>query len=149
MMQLEKQIDCLVNEILLKAENQHELLFGACQSGVKLTNTQEHILMLLSQERLTNSALAKRLNISQAAVTKAIKCLVKEGMLAPVKNRDDARVTYFELTELARPVADEHTHHHDATLSVYRKMVNEFSDEEQAVIGKFLAAFSDELEGCK
>lgn len=148
-MQLEKQIDCLVNEILLKAENQHELLFGACQSDVKLTNTQEHILMLLSQERLTNSALAKRLNISQAAVTKAIKCLVKEGMLAPVKNRDDARVTYFELTELARPVADEHTHHHDATLSVYRKMVNEFSDEEQAVIGKFLAAFSDELEGCK
>lgn len=105
--------------------------------------------MLLSQERLTNSALAKRLNISQAAVTKAIKCLVKEGMLAPVKNRDDARVTYFELTELARPVADEHTHHHDATLSVYRKMVNEFSDEEQAVIGKFLVAFSDELEGCK
>ena len=33
-MQLEKQIDCLVNEILLKAENQHELLFGTCQSGV-------------------------------------------------------------------------------------------------------------------
>lgn len=86
-MQLEKQIDCLVNEILLKTENQHELLFGTCQSGVELTNTQEHILMLLSQERLTNSALAKRLNISQAAVTKAIKCLVKEGMLAPVKIR--------------------------------------------------------------
>ena len=113
-MQLEKQIDCLVNEILLKTENQHELLFGTCQSGVELTNTQEHILMLLSQERLTNSALAKRLNISQAAVTKAIKCLVKEGMLAPVKNKDDARVTYFELTELAKPVADEHTHHHHA-----------------------------------
>lgn len=120
-MQLEKQIDCLVNEILLKTENQHELLFGTCQSGVELTNTQEHILMLLSQERLTNSALAKRLNISQAAVTKAIKCLVKEGMLAPVKNKDDARVTYFELTELAKPVADEHTHHHHATLSVYKK----------------------------
>ena len=28
--------------------------------------------MLLSQERLTNSALAKRLNISQAAVTKGL-----------------------------------------------------------------------------
>ena len=127
-MQLEKQIDCLVNEILLKTENQHELLFGTCQSGVELTNTQEHILMLLSQERLTNSALAKRLNISQAAVTKAIKCLVKEGMLAPVKNKDDARVTYFELTELAKPVADEHTHHHHATLSVYKKMIDNFDD---------------------
>lgn len=75
--------------------------------------------------------------------------LGKRGHACACKNRDDARVTYFELTELARPVADEHTHHHDATLSVYRKMVNEFSDEEQAVIGKFLVAFSDELEGCK
>ena len=148
-MQLEKQIDCLVNEILLKTENQHELLFGTCQSGVELTNTQEHILMLLSQERLTNSALAKRLNISQAAVTKAIKCLVKEGMLAPVKNKDDARVTYFELTELAKPVADEHTHHHHATLSVYKKIIDNFSDEEQSVISRFLTTFSDELEGCK
>ncbi|VEE23535.1 transcriptional repressor AdcR for Zn(2+)-responsive expression [Streptococcus equinus] len=97
--------------------------------------------MLLSQERLTNSALAKRLNISQAAVTKAIKCLVKEDMLAPVKNRDDARVTYFELTELARPVADEHTHHHDATLSVYRKMVNEFSDKSKLLLENFWLLF--------
>lgn len=56
---LEKKLDSLVNRILLKAENQHELLFGACQSDVKLTNTQEHILMLLSQEKLTNTDLAK------------------------------------------------------------------------------------------
>lgn len=56
---LEKKLDNLVNRILLKAENQHELLFGACQSDVKLTNTQEHILMLLSQEKLTNTDLAK------------------------------------------------------------------------------------------
>lgn len=75
---LEKKLDSLVNRILLKAENQHELLFGACQSDVKLTNTQEHILMLLSQEKLTNTDLAKRLNISQAAVTKAIKGLIKQ-----------------------------------------------------------------------
>ena len=95
-MQLEKQVDKLVNQILLKSENQHELLFGDCQSGVAITNTQEHILMLLSHERLTNSDLAKRLNISQAAVTKAIKYLVSQGMLASVKNKEDARVTYFD-----------------------------------------------------
>ena len=72
-MPIANQVDHLVNQILLKAENQHELLFGSCQSNVSLTNTQEHILMLLSQERLTNSELAKRLNISQAAITKATK----------------------------------------------------------------------------
>ncbi|MBE6165578.1 MAG: MarR family transcriptional regulator [Streptococcus gallolyticus] len=146
-MQLEKQVDQLVNQILLKAENQHELLFGDCQSGVAITNTQEHILMLLSQERLTNSDLAKRLNISQAAVTKAIKYLLSQGMLASVKNKEDARVTYFELTDIAKPVAKEHTHHHDATLAVYKKLFNQFSEDEQDAIARFLKVFSDELEG--
>lgn len=146
-MQLEKQVDKLVNQILLKAENQHELLFGDCQSGVAITNTQEHILMLLSQERLTNSDLAKRLNISQAAVTKAIKYLVSQGMLASVKNKEDARVTYFELTDIAKPVAKEHTHHHYATLAVYKNLFNQFSEDEQDVIARFLKVFSDELEG--
>ena len=146
-MQLEKQVDKLVNQILLKAENQHELLFGDCQSGVAITNTQEHILMLLSQERLTNSDLAKRLNISQAAVTKAIKYLVSQGMLASVKNKEEARVTYFELTDIAKPVAKEHTHHHDATLAVYKNLFNQFSEDEQDVIARFLKVFSDELEG--
>lgn len=146
-MQLENQVDKLVNQILLKAENQHELLFGDCQSGVAITNTQEHILMLLSQERLTNSDLAKRLNISQAAVTKAIKYLVSQGMLASVKNKEDARVTYFELTDIAKPVAKEHTHHHDATLAVYKNLCHQFSEDEQDVIARFLKVFSDELEG--
>ena len=146
-MQLEKQVDKLVNQILLKSENQHELLFGDCQSGVAITNTQEHILMLLSHERLTNSDLAKRLNISQAAVTKAIKYLVSQGMLASVKNKEDARVAYFELTDIAKPVAKEHTHHHDATLAVYKNLFNQFSEDEQDVIARFLKVFSDELEG--
>ena len=146
-MQLEKQVDKLVNQILLKSENQHELLFGDCQSGVAITNTQEHILMLLSHERLTNSDLAERSNISQAAVTKAIKYLVSQGMLASVKNKEDARVTYFELTDIAKPVAKEHTHHHDATLAVYKNLFNQFSEDEQDVIARFLKVFSDELEG--
>lgn len=123
------------------------MLFGDCQSGVAITNTQEHILMLLSHERLTNSDLAKRLNISQAAVTKAIKYLVSQGMLASVKNKEDARVTYFELTDIAKPVAKEHTHHHDATLAVYKNLFNQFSEDEQDVIARFLKVFSDELEG--
>ena len=146
-MQRAKQVDKLGTQILFKSENQHELLFGDCQRGVAITNTQEHILMLLSHERLTNSDLAKRLNISQAAVTKAIKYLVSQGMLASVKNKEDARVTYFELTDIAKPVAKEHTHHHDATLAVYKNLFNQFSEDEQDVIARFLKVFSDELEG--
>ncbi|HFX5524238.1 TPA: zinc-dependent MarR family transcriptional regulator [Streptococcus pyogenes] len=144
---LEKKLDNLVNTILLKAENQHELLFGACQSDVKLTNTQEHILMLLSQQRLTNTDLAKALNISQAAVTKAIKSLVKQDMLAGTKDTVDARVTYFELTELVKPIASEHTHHHDETLNVYNRLLQKFSAKELEIVDKFVTVFAEELEG--
>ncbi|VHD38782.1 zinc-dependent MarR family transcriptional regulator [Streptococcus pyogenes] len=144
---LEKKLDNLVNTILLKAENQHELLFGACQSDVKLTNTQEHILMLLSQQRLTNTDLAKALNISQAAVTKAIKSLVKQDMLAGTKDTVDARVTYFELTELAKPIASEHPHHHDETLNVYNRLLQKFSAKELEIVDKFVTVFAEELEG--
>lgn len=145
-MSLGQEIDRLINQILLKAENQHELLIGSCQSEIKLTNTQEHILMLLSQENLTNSDLAKRLNVSQAAVTKAVKSLVKQKMLESIKDKTDARVTYFRLTELAKPIAQEHEHHHALTLSVYDHLLDTFSKEERAVISRFLTALSKELK---
>ena len=74
MRQLAQEIDNFLNEVILRSENQHEILIGHCTSDVALTNTQEHILMLLSEESLTNSELARRLNVSQAAVTKA--CLL-------------------------------------------------------------------------
>ena len=57
MRQLAKDIDAFLNEVILKSENQHEILIGHCTSEVALTNTQEHILMLLSEESLTNSEL--------------------------------------------------------------------------------------------
>ncbi len=80
MLELEEQVNQLINQILLKAENQHEFLIGQCRSQVKLTNTQEHILMLLSEGHVkTNSELAKTLNVSQAAVTKAVKNLGQRG----------------------------------------------------------------------
>ena len=138
MLELEEQVNQLINQILLKAENQHELLIGQCRSQVKLTNTQEHILMLLSEGRKTNSELAKTLNVSQAAVTKAVKTLVKEGMLEAKKDKDDGRVTYFVLTQEAQPIAQEQEEHHQETLGVYRSVLDQFDNQERQVIGRFL-----------
>ena len=102
MTHLAEKIDQFFNEVILKAENQHEILIGSCTSDVPLTNTQEHILMLLSEESLTNSDLAKKLNVSQAAVTKAVKSLVRQEMLQAFKDKRDARVTFYRLTDLAQ-----------------------------------------------
>lgn len=144
---LAKELDIMINRILMKAENQHELLIGSCESHIKLTNTQEHILMLLSEERLTNTDLAKRLNVSQAAVTKAVKSLVEKGMLETVKAEDDGRVVQLILTGEGLPIAQEHARHHEKTLSVYDDVLNEFSDEDQEVISTFIGRLSEKLEG--
>ena len=69
MLELEEQVNQLINQILLKAENQHELLIGQCRSQVKLTNTQEQYFscFCLRDERPILSW-HKTLNVSQAAV---------------------------------------------------------------------------------
>lgn len=145
-MSLAHDIDQLVNQILVKAENQHELLIGACQSDIKLTNTQEHILMLLSEDMLTNSDLARELKVSQAAVTKAVKSLVSQGLLQAVKDKIDGRLTYFKLTEAGLPIAHEHSHHHGHTLSVYESVLEEFDRQDQETIRRFVARLSQQLD---
>ena len=144
MTHLAQKIDQFLNEVILKAENQHEILIGSCTSDVPLTNTQD-ILMLLSEESLTNSDLAKKLNVSQAAVTKAVKSLARQEMLQAFKDKRDARVTFYRLTELAQPIAKEHQHHHAHTLETYQKLAEQFSASEQAVIAKFLEALVGEI----
>ncbi|MFM9293995.1 zinc-dependent transcriptional regulator AdcR [Streptococcus sp. ST14] len=146
MRQLAQEIDNFLNEVILRSENQHEILIGHCTSDVVLTNTQEHILMLLSEESLTNSELARRLNVSQAAVTKAIKSLVKEGMLETSRDPKDARVIFYQLTDLARPVAKEHHHHHEQTLLAYEQVASQFTPNEQEVIQRFLTALVGEIK---
>ena len=142
---LAEEINHFLNEVILTAENQHEILVGSCTSDVRLTNTQEHILMLLSLESLTNSDLAKRLNVSQAAVTKAVKALVEQKMLETFKDKKDARVTFYRLTDLARPIAEEHQHHHVHTLDTYQRLAEKFSPDEQEVIVKFLDGLIGEI----
>ena len=141
MSEVANKIDRFLNSILLLSENQHEILVGSCTSGVSLTNTQEHILMLVADEALTNSVLAKKLNVSQAAITKAVKPLLSQGMLETYRDENDARVLYYRLT----PIALEHQHHHQHTLHTYEDVLSKFTKNEQGVISRFLDLLEEEL----
>ena len=145
MSEVANKIDRFLNSILLLSENQHEILVGSCTSGVSLTNTQEHILMLVADEALTNSVLAKKLNVSQAAVTKAVKPLLSQGMLETYRDENDARVLYYRLTEIGKPIALEHQHHHQHTLHTYEDVLSKFTKNEQGVISRFLDLLEEEL----
>ena len=145
MSEVANKIDRFLNSILLPSENQHEILVGSCTSGVSLTNTQEHILMLVADEALTNSVLAKKLNVSQAAITKAVKPLLSQGMLETYRDENDARVLYYRLTEIGKPIALEHQHHHQHTLHTYEDVLSKFTKNEQGVISRFLDLLEEEL----
>ena len=145
MSEVANKIDRFLNSILLLSENQHEILVGSCTSGVSLTNTQEHILMLVADEALTNSVLAKKLNVSQAALTKAVKPLLSQGMLETYRDENDARVLYYRLTEIGKPIALEHQHHHQHTLHTYEDVLSKFTKNEQGVISRFLDLLEEEL----
>ena len=145
MSEVANKIDRFLNSILLLSENQHEILVGSCTSGVSLTNTQEHILMLVADEALTNSVLAKKLNVSQAAITKAVKPLLIQGMLETYRDENDARVLYYRLTEIGKPIAVEHQHHHQHTLHTYEDVLSKFTKNEQGVISRFLDLLEEEL----
>lgn len=144
-MSLGKEIDQALRTIVLSSENQLEILVGSCKSDVRLTNTQEHILMLIDQQALTNSELAKELNVSQAAVTKAIKSLIAQGLLVGVKDQRDARVVQYQLTDEAKPIAAEHHHHHEHTIGAYEDLLLAYSEEEQLVIGRFLKELVEKI----
>lgn len=145
MSEVANKIDRFLNSILLLSENQHEILVGSCTSGVSLTNTQEHILMLVADEALTNSVLAKKLNVSQAAITKAVKPLLSQRMLETYRDENDARVLYYRLTEVGKPIALEHQHHHQHTLHTYEDVLSKFTMNEQGVISRFLDLLEEEL----
>ncbi|OFQ84636.1 zinc-dependent MarR family transcriptional regulator [Streptococcus sp. HMSC061E03] len=145
MSEVANKIDRFLNSILLLSENQHEILVGSCTCGVSLTNTQEHILMLVADESLTNSVLAKKLNVSQAAITKAVKPLLSQGMLETYRDENDARVLYYRLTEIGKPIALEHQHHHQHTLHTYEDVLSKFTKNEQGVISRFLDLLEEEL----
>lgn len=145
MSEVANKIDRFLNSILLLSENQHEILVGSCTSGVSLTNTQEHILMLVADESITNSVLAKKLNVSQAAITKAVKPLLSQGMLETYRDENDARVLYYRLTEIGKPIALEHQHHHQHTLHTYEDVLSKFTKNEQGVISRFLDLLEEEL----
>ena len=145
MSEVANKIDRFLNSILLLSENQHEILVGSCTSGVSLTNTQEHILMLVADEALTNSVLAKKLNVSQAAITKAVKPLLSQGMLETYRDENDARVLYYRLTEIGKPIALEHQHHHQHTLHTYEDVLSKFTKNEQGVMSRCLDLLEEEL----
>lgn len=144
------QIDQFLNHLKLLSENQREVLIG--ENKTNITTTQGHLLMLLAQNGpQTNSELSRALHVSGAAVTKAMKSLYirDEPMVNVIPDPEDGRVSRWSLTTLGGSLATAHTQRHRETIDEYKKILTEFSDDEKAVISRFLTQLSACLTGEK
>ncbi|MBU0279091.1 MULTISPECIES: MarR family transcriptional regulator [unclassified Gemella] len=141
------KIENTLNEIIIHSGNQNELLVGECFCNHNYTNTQKHILMILKNENTNNKDLAKKLNISQAAVTKAIKLLLEENMLIAEKDNKDGRILRYKLSKEALDVATEHENHHQRTINSYKQILENYNTSEKEIISKFLADLIKNIRG--
>ncbi|MDR0198980.1 MAG: MarR family transcriptional regulator [Streptococcaceae bacterium] len=135
----------LVNQL----SAQHELLLGHCTSKAQLTATQEHILMLLASahpEGLTNSEIAATLDLTAAAVTKALKKLSTNTLVQSKRDTDDSRRVVFRLAQAGEPIAAEHSAHHKKTLSAFVSLVQEFDPSEQVIITRYLTRLMEVIQ---
>lgn len=144
-----KQIDDFLNHVRMLAENQREILI-CDRSDAPITTTQGHVLMILAQQGpQTNTALAQALQVSPAAITKAMKVLQNdaEPMIAQVPDEHDLRVSRWSLTSRGISLASAHAQEHRDTLAEYEAVLAAFDETQQAVIQDFLTAMTNRLDG--
>jgi len=144
-----KQIDDFLNHVRVLAENKREILL-CDRSEAEITTTQGHILMILAQQGpQTNTTLARMLQVSPAAITKAMKLLQndEEPMVAQVPDENDLRVSRWSLTSRGIGLASAHAQEHRETLAQYDAILEEFNDDQQVVIQDFISAMLTRLDG--
>ncbi|QPA31682.1 MarR family transcriptional regulator [Thermaerobacillus caldiproteolyticus] len=108
------------------------------------TITQLHIVSLINSNNnpVNNTFLANKLNISKAAVSKAISVLMKHNILSSHKNENNNREIYYTLTEEGKRLAAIHDQMHEIVKNRYIQLFKQFSDSELEIVIKFLNEWS-------
>jgi DNA-binding MarR family transcriptional regulator len=76
-------------------------------TGLQLTRTQLEILILFAEQPVwTIGQLAKRLFLTQSAVTQTVDTLVRHGLVARRPDEHDRRVTRLELAPEGRQLTE-------------------------------------------
>ncbi|MED0679224.1 MarR family transcriptional regulator [Aneurinibacillus thermoaerophilus] len=130
-------------ESIRKAEssNKRNVLFG-----VSWTLTQFHIVALLKEHGMNNTNLAKELNVSKPAVTKAIKKLLEHRIIDERQNERNKKEIFYVLTEKGEIMASIHDRLHKEAEDQYLSLLNSFTKEQLETIIIFLNTLTSHLK---
>lgn len=115
--------------------------------GVSWTLTQFHIVALLEENELVNNTLlAKELNISKPAVTKATKKLLEHEIIKEQQNEGNKKEIFYILTEKGKRMAAIHEELHRNAEEQYLSLLDSFNKEQLETIILFLKTLTSHLK---
>lgn len=126
----------------VEASNKKNVMFG-----VSWTLTQFHIVALLKEnELMNNTILARELDISKPAVTKATKKLLEHGIIIEKQNEGNKKKIFYVLTEKGEMMAAIHEKLHKNAEEQYLSLLDSFNKEQLETIILFLQTLTSHLK---
>jgi DNA-binding MarR family transcriptional regulator len=105
--------------------------------------TSIHVIACIGRhEPINNMAIAKKMNLSKANITKITAKLSEADLIKRLQLTDNKKEVYFRLTPKGKQVFELHEAVHKRKEQQFYLFLNSFTDQEQDVILTFLRALT-------
>ncbi|WP_238918659.1 MarR family transcriptional regulator [Clostridium sp. YIM B02555] len=130
----------IVNEIILslkKIQEKNEISVPNVKN--KLNFSQIHCIAAIEYIEDANiTKLAQELSMTTGAITKMCRKLLNEGYVSKYQREGNNKEVYYNLTELGMNVCEIHKKIHDKSYNKKKAIIEQYNDEEKAIILRFL-----------
>ena len=132
-------INHMLNEVLVRLFRNINVIEerAICTGDYKdVTANDMHVIEAIDMEEARNmSSVARSLGVTTGTLTIAVNSLVKKGYVERVRSEEDRRVVLVSLSEKGKKAYLHHRQFHEQMIEA---IVEELSEEEQAVLEKAL-----------
>lgn len=132
-------INHVLNEVLVRLFRNINVIEerAICTGDYKdVTANDMHVIEAIDMEEARNmSSVARSLGVTTGTLTIAVNSLVKKGYVERARSEEDRRVVLVSLSEKGKKAYLHHRQFHEQMIEA---IVEELSEEEQAVLEKAL-----------
>lgn len=132
-------INHMLNEVLVRLFRNINVIEerAICTGEYKdVTANDMHVIEAIDMEEARNmSSVARSLGVTTGTLTIAVNSLVKKGYVERARSEEDRRVVLVSLSEKGKKAYLHHRQFHEQMIEA---IVEELSEEEQAVLEKAL-----------
>ena len=136
-------INHVLNEVLVRLFRNINVIEerAICTGDYKdVTANDMHVIEAIDMEEARNmSSVARSLGVTTGTLTIAVNSLVKKGYVERARSEEDRRVVLVSLSEKGKRAYLHHRQFHEQMIEA---IVEELSEEEQAVLEKSAGPFS-------